>query len=738
MTTTFVDVPLGTSSSALQSMINAAAPDTTFRLAAGTYTLDSPIVISQSGVSIVGAGRDLTTFAVGANMGSNPAIRVGHTIYGDSTEASFSITAPASAGDTVLAVQAGHDLQVGDFIYIAADNTNAFFTEIGDSAWRKSNPLRILMAEVTEVNGTSVTIDSPLTFDYDPAITTVERRAVLHDNVLSGFTMVGPYGEADPGNFNNTKGSGQNHQMIMLGGTTDAVVSDVGIVDAISHGITIAASTDLTVTDFYMDGTHNKGAGGNGYAVWIRDVFDSNFSNLHIVDTRHAVLFGGYNTASGNTVHVAFTNRDINFHGGRDQYNTVVVDEMVRNPTEQGYMAWATFFNEGTSYGAPTDPTTNPIEIRTLVATSKGDSVMSHHEGSALWGVGGNDTIRTGAGNDYVNGGSGADEIYASDGDDTIEGDSNTDTLYFTGNFNDYAVTADGATLYFTHAGGRTGASNVEDFVFADGAFTDNQLLAQAGIEVSPSAPHDPAPPYYLQDGTGAGLNNDTTGGTGGTDTTGGTGGTDTTGGTGPQSVPGSTVDWSPMETSDFAVIDGGSGWERATASQSFAMGPALEAMQFTNDGAYAVAGNALDNNMIGNDFDNRMEGGAGADRIFGKNGNDTLLGDGGDDYLDGGSGDDALFGDLGDDTLDGGNGDDVFLVSGGNDQLNGQGDIDTVIFTGPLTDYTISGASGNFTITGPQGVTTVTSIETFVFNGEVIAAQDLMLAWVDATAGSG
>ena len=33
---------------------------------------------------------------------------------------------------------------------------------------------------------------------------------------------------------------------------------------------------------------------------------------------------------------------------------------MVRLGAEQGYMAWATFYNEGERYGAPTDPTTNP------------------------------------------------------------------------------------------------------------------------------------------------------------------------------------------------------------------------------------------------------------------------------------------------------------------------------------------------------------------------------------------
>ncbi|MEC3863187.1 hypothetical protein VK792_17990 [Mesobacterium sp. TK19101] len=747
MPNTVVDVPLGTTAAQLQSMIDAAGANTTFQLQAGTYHFDRTVTISNSNVALIGAGRTETLITMATNMGTDPVIQVGDALYGATIEKTVDLAISASAGDTSITLESGHGMEVGDFMYIQAENTAAFFAEIGDTQWKKSNPLRTLLVEVTAVNGDDVTFNSPLTFDFDASITTVQRRTLLEGNELSGFSMMGPYGESNPGSFSNTK-PGQNHMMIMVGGTAGMVIENIGIEEAVSHGVVMAGSRDLTMTDFYMDGTHNKGGGGNGYAVWIRDVYDSSYSDIWVTDTRHAVLFASYTTASGNDVHVTYTNRDINFHGGRDQFNTVVVDSMVRNATEQGYLAWATFYNEGESYGAPTDPATNPIHIRELVATSKGDSVVSHDDGSHLWLVAGADTVHTGAGDDYINGGSGTDDIYASAGQDSIDGDSSFDTIYFDGNFVEYTVTADGSDLYFTRGTDKTRVTNVESFVFADYSYSDSSLLNLAGVETNPFTGADPAlpdQPAFGPDGDTGGFDTTTGGGTdttggGGTDTTGGSGGTDTTGGAGstPDVVPGSNVDWTPMDATGLPVVDGTTGWERSTQSQSFVMGSLLDAMQFSSGGTYDVVGNALVNNMLGNDDANRMEGYGDDDRIFGKGGDDTLLGGTGDDYLDGGSQNDAIYGGDGNDSMDGGNGDDVFLASSGNDVINGESDFDTVIFTGALAVYAITESGGAFTVSDAAGTTTMQSIENFVFNGEVIAAANLITEWQAAVAGGG
>jgi Ca2+-binding RTX toxin-like protein len=737
MLETYIDVPLGTTASQLQQLIDSASENTTFVLQSGTYFFDETVTISTDHVSLVGAGRGETIISVSADLGSAPAIQVGHELHHPEIENTYDLAVAASQGDTSIVAESGHDIQVGDFIYITQENTQEFFDEIGDTEWKKDKDLRTILVEVTEVDGDQITFDSPLTFDYDPSISTIQVRNMVEGNTLSGFSMVGPYGEANPGDFWNDK-PGQGHTMIMLGGTVGAEVTNIGIEDGISHGITIAGSTDVTLDDFYMDGTHDKGGGGNGYAVWIRDVYDSSFTNLHIVDTRHAVVFGSYNTASGNDVHISYTNRDVNFHGGRDQFNTVVVDEMIRDETEQGYMAWATFINEGERYGAPTDPTTNTILIRTVVATSKGDEVYSHPDGSQMWGVGGADTIHSGQGDDYVNGGDSGDTIYASDGQDTINGGDSTDTLIFDGDFADYTVTRSGDDLYFTHVGGRTVVRNVEDFEFADGSYSDSNLLSSATNEVDPDTNPEPTPDFSggpTVEGAGAIVGDPTEPVDTGGETSGSEG--EESSETAPDEVAGSEIDWSPMPTDGLPVLGGGSGWQRLTTDQSFVMGPELEAMQFSNGGDYDVVGNSLENNMIANDSDNRLEGEGGDDRIFGKNGQDTLLGGDGNDYLDGGSGNDALYGGAGDDTLDGGNGDDVFLASSGQDEINGESDFDTVIFLDSISDYEILESGSGFTIANSLGQTTVVNVESFVFDGVAVTESDLMTAYAVAVEGT-
>ncbi len=512
MSETFIDVPLGTTAADLQTMIDAASEGTTFVLQAGTYEFDRTVTLDQSNVSLIGQGRGETIIEVTSAIGSDPAIVLGLELYKTDIAATDALAEAASVGDTEITVAAGHNIQVGDYIYIAADNTAAYFTEIGDTEWKKSNPLRTIMVEVTSVDGDTVGFDTPLTFDFAPPITEVQTRPLIEGNTLSGFTMVGPYGEADPGAFYNSSGQGQT--MIMVGGTAGASLSNIGIKDGISHGITFAGSIDAHLDDFTMDGTLNKGAGGNGYAVWIRDVFESDFSDLSIYDTRHAVLFASYTTASNNTVHVTSTNRDINFHGGRDQYNTVVVDEMIRDEVEQGYMAWATFYNQGERYGAPTDPTTNPITFGTLVASGKGDEAYARAEGAQLWMVGGNDTAHGAAGDDYISGGNGNDVIYGSAGDDTVNGGAGTDTLILEGSLDDYAISANGTDIYLTTAAGRTLVREVEDFVFAGTAFDDDDLLAMASVETSPDTGAEPTLPYD-QPATDDETGNDTGGDTG-------------------------------------------------------------------------------------------------------------------------------------------------------------------------------------------------------------------------------
>ena len=209
---TYIDVPLGTTAAQLQQLIDSASENTTFVLQTGTYVFDQTVTITTDFVSLVGAGRGETIISVTGDMGSKPAIQIGDALHKTDIEATYDMAASASKGDTSISVASGHAIQVGDFIYLTQENTQEYFDEIGDTRWKKDKDLRTILVEVTEVNGDQVTFDSPLTFDYDPAISTVQLRNLVEGTTLSGFSMVGPYGQADAGGFWNDKpGQGPLH-----------------------------------------------------------------------------------------------------------------------------------------------------------------------------------------------------------------------------------------------------------------------------------------------------------------------------------------------------------------------------------------------------------------------------------------------------------------------------------------------------------------------------------------------
>lgn len=482
------DVALGTSAAELQAMVDGAEGGSAFRLQAGTYIFDAPIHIGTSGVSIYGAGSGHTTIQVSGDLGGAPLFQIGHDLHAPDVEFSVQLATPALAGTNQIVVAAEHGLAAGDYVYLTQDNTGDWLDAIGDNDWRKTKDLRTIAAKVESVEGQVVTLDRNLTFDFDPTITEVQKRDLLVGNELSGFTIIGPAGMSDPSVFSNTIPESEGHSMVLLAGTVDAVAFDLRIHEALSHGLTVADSLDAHVKDLTVDGAHNKGTSGNGYALWIRDSYNGTFEDLTLTDTRHGVTFASYTSASGNQVHVSQTNRDVNFHGGRDQFNSVVIDQMVRVGAEQDYLSAATYFNSGETWGAPTDAGRNEIYFRELVASNLSDTVVSHAEGSNLSLLGGDDTAVTWTGDDFVFAGDGDDTVFASSGRDALAGGTGIDTLVLGHDFADMIIQNNGTELVFVAPDGSiTTALDFEVFRFEDGVLDIDQL--NGGGVPTPAAP---------------------------------------------------------------------------------------------------------------------------------------------------------------------------------------------------------------------------------------------------------
>jgi nitrous oxidase accessory protein NosD len=476
-----IRIAAGASASQVQSAIDKAPAHSTIQLAAGTYNFTRTVVIDRDNITLTGAGEGRTVITADASLNGQPAIRVGSALFKEDKSDPITMSY-AKEGSRQIKVESDHGLRKGDTIWIEQTNDSAFLDKIGDELWREDKPLRTAQAVVTSVNGNSVTLDRDLPFTFQSKGTTVEKMDVTRNVTVENLTLRGDHGTSDPSKFHNTL-SGQDSGMMMLVNATDnATVRNVSILEPDSNGIVIAKSLDAEVNGLTVRGAHEKGDDGNGYGVWIRDVYDSEFRNLEVHDTRHAVLFASQTSAVGNYVHVRDTNRDINFHGGLDHDNVVVVDNSVRTSEEATYLGAVTYVNEGTDFGAPTDPDANRIVFGNVTGTVRADVVHAASGGASISTRGGADTIHGGNGSDNLRAGTGDDFIFASGGSDTIRGDDGKDTVQFDEWRSEVVFSVEKGALVARTDSGTTFLYGVEGVRLENGWYSAAELSRQATL----------------------------------------------------------------------------------------------------------------------------------------------------------------------------------------------------------------------------------------------------------------
>jgi hypothetical protein len=474
-----INIAAGGSAASIRAAIDAAPAGAIIRLAAGTYSFDRTVVIDRDDITVTGAGAGATVITTRASMGGDPAFRIGDALFkedlGDGVSMSY-----APQGARTITVAGGHMFRRGDAIWIETANDADLFREIGDTQWRGDQPLRTALAMVTSVNGNKITLDRDLPFAFKFQATSVHEVDLVSGVALRNMTLKGSYGTSDPGDFANREAGANGGMMLLVNTSKGVTLSGIEIKEPGSNGMVIAKSIDAQVRDLTVTGAHNKGDGGNGYGLWIRDVSDSDFQGLRIHDTRHAVLFASVTSASGNTVQVDDTNRDINFHGGLDHDNLVTVNRSVHGAAGQGYVGSATFVNPGTDYGAPTDPDANTILFRQVVGTVRADDVRGMSGGARLTTLGGNDTLTGGNGSDRLDGGTGDDLIRGSRGSDTVIGGYGSDTVDFDVWRSTVTLSVSNGQLLVRGDFGVTQLSGVEYVTFENGRDRVADLISQA------------------------------------------------------------------------------------------------------------------------------------------------------------------------------------------------------------------------------------------------------------------
>ncbi|MGQ4877612.1 hypothetical protein ACOJCM_03440 [Billgrantia sp. LNSP4103-1] len=344
-----IDVARGTSARALQELIDTAPSDSILRLESGNYRFDQALSLHRSDLALKGAGADATTLTFTDKALDNSGDVV-ISIEGDTRgETQGTLAANLGEGERQLQLGAEHDLKRGDTVRIWEDNDTAFLDAIGDTSWRKQAhaELRTSMAKVETVNGTTVTLDRGAHFEFTQGQARVERLVPADDVSLEGFTVDFELGTPDPSDFSNTRSGLTDFQAIRLDGTSDARLEDIVVENGPSTAFHFARSLDVKADSLRAEGAFNKGGGGNGYGYELKESYDGSFAHLEDSGMRHGVLFASWRSSVGNEISVDFTDRDINFHGGRDHDNLVSVAQAIRDseadklPPPSGSMAVA-------------------------------------------------------------------------------------------------------------------------------------------------------------------------------------------------------------------------------------------------------------------------------------------------------------------------------------------------------------------------------------------------------------
>ncbi|WP_181702018.1 cadherin domain-containing protein [Chthonobacter albigriseus] len=428
------------------------------------------------------------------------------------------------------------------------------------------------------------------------------------------------------------------------------------------------------------------------------------------------------------------------FHGStaRNASNQAVLTDTIDGGAGIDTLDWSTLSHVGVSVDLSVSTLQNNNQVGGLIVTNVENLVGSNF----------NDTLRGDAGANRLSGGSGNDTLQGRAGNDTIDGGTGTDTAVFSGNWADYAVTAnpDGSYTIVDRRGGSPdgtdSVSNVESFQFADRTvaaadllnIAPTDLVATGGTVIETAAAGTVVATLSAVDGNA-----------GDTFTyaiTGGDAARYEIVGNEIRLKAGVSLDYEADAADSVTVqVTDASG---ATYSEtvSITVTDVSEAVvltagsdSFTDSGVteLSVDGGAGNDTITGSAVNDSLVGGDGADRLFGGDGDDILysgkpgdydtvkVDDAAADSLDGGSGNDTLVGSQGADTLIGGDGIDTVSYANSNREIavdlqSGSGGgwgtshafgdvlsgIENVV--GSLHGDTISGGSGDNLLDGYAG----------------------------------
>lgn len=434
-------VKTGITTADLSNLLNTAKDFSTVQFGEGKYILTEGINVLRSNLTIQGAGEDKTVFEAQFSKGQSiiqflGSVREISTLQADAAAGTHAITVQDTSkfkvgGEVHVYQPNGPDLYnqaiPEDFasdIYLGSALKNAVLTSgtlygnIAADPFAVNHALRDSLTVVERIEGNTLYLKDGLDFDMVGGQAQIQRMDGLTNLNVSDFTVQTNLGAADPGLIANPMPEWNLTNALAFFNTVGTNVSNISILNAGSIGLMAARMYDADISNINVIGAQNKGEGGNGYGINIAGTQHSEFTDLTVFDTRHAVLFSSWGAEIDNLIHVSSTNRDVNFHGGMDSGNTVIVDQSILSYGNTSGPGWSVLSGMGVQHPYTNIAAGNDIMFTYAFGSRGPDVVEGSDNGAYLRGAGGNDNLIGGNGNDVLIGDTQADTLTGGKGTD--------------------------------------------------------------------------------------------------------------------------------------------------------------------------------------------------------------------------------------------------------------------------------------------------------------------------------
>lgn len=298
---------------------------TVIQLPEGVFILKKPIIINKSNISLVGSGSGSTLLKSTFSKDEGDGVIM---INGDKGIHLGSLTVDAKKKDKRLIISVDpkmqQDFENAEYLWLGTANTREFLDKIGADKWNRQYPwLRQTIVKLEDYHGNSARLKEPLSLNLPGVNTEVYAPYMVKNVSVKGLSITQTADDMKPSMANGIyKNIAPAYAVdgISFNRAADSTLEDIKVTYAGRHPVSVENSYGIAMKSLNIQGSWNKGEGGNGYFRFARS-YHCSLENSIIKDVRHLTFQW---SAAENSVKNCIMNVDVNFHGGYSHHNTVM------------------------------------------------------------------------------------------------------------------------------------------------------------------------------------------------------------------------------------------------------------------------------------------------------------------------------------------------------------------------------------------------------------------------------